>query len=139
MREKIYKYSVISFVIINFITLYLFYDFLTEKPAMLHGIGLFFDFGGLIFISLGLGIFMLLIRFYLYYRKKKNHLKTNFLYVFSLIFSLNILINCTICVYLGLLPLKMELAIIIAVISTISIFMLTDIYKNNFKENRIIN
>jgi hypothetical protein len=103
---------------------------------MFLGLGLFFDFISLIFFSLGLGIILLVIRFYLYFRKKKNYLKTNFFYVFTAIFSLNTLINCIICACLGLLALKMELVLIVLGLSFISVFMLFDIYKNNFKESK---
>ena len=103
MKEKIYNYSVITFVIINFITLYLFYDYFTEKPMMFHGLGLFFNFIRLIILSLGLGIVLLLLRFYFHIRKKKNYLKSNFFYVFSAIFSFNLFINWVICVSMDLI------------------------------------
>ena len=71
-KEKIYKYSMITFVIINFVTLYFLYDYLTEKTGMFQGLGLFFDFVRLIIFSVGLGIFLLICRFYFYIRKKTN-------------------------------------------------------------------
>lgn len=132
MKEKIYKYSVITFVIINFITLYLFYDYFTEKPNMFHGMGLFFNFIRLIILSLGLGIILLLLRLFFHLRKKKNHLKTNFLYVFSGIFSFNIFINWVISIFMELFPLKTELTLIVLGLLIVSIFMLYDIYRNNF-------
>jgi hypothetical protein len=134
MKEKIYKYSVITFVIINFITLYLFYDYFTEKPMMFHGLGLFFNFIRLIILSLGFGIVLLLLRFYFHIRKKKNYLKSNFFYVFSSIFSFNLFINWVICVSMDLIPLKTELALIVLGLITVSIFMLYDIYRNNFQK-----
>lgn len=87
MKEKIYKYSVITFLIINLITLYLFYDYLIEKPTMFYGIWLLINFLHLIVLSLGLGIILLLLRLFFHLSKKKNYLKTNFFYVFSGIFS----------------------------------------------------
>ena len=134
MKEKIYNYSVITFVIINFITLYLFYDYFTEKPMMFHGLGLFFNFIRLIILSLGLGIVLLLLRFYFHIRKKKNYLKSNFFYVFSAIFSFNLFINWVICVSMNLIPFKIELSLIALGLIVASIFMLYDIYRNNFQK-----
>lgn len=136
MKEKIYKYSVITFVIINFITLYLFYDYFTEKPAMFHGLGLFFNFVRLIIISLGLGIILLLLRLYFYLRKKKNYLKTNFFYIFSAIFSFNLFINWVICLVMNLISFDTGFTLFILGIISTSIFMFYDIYQNNFKESK---
>ena len=124
MKEKIYKYSVITFVIINFITLYFFYDYLTEKTGMFQGLGLFFDFARLIVFSVGLGIFLLMCRFYFYIRKKTNYLKTNFIYVFTAFFCLNTLINLIVCFFLGLLAFRIEGLLIAITLLIISIFML---------------
>lgn len=138
MKEKIYKYSLITFVIINFITLYLFYDYFTEKSMMFHGLGLLFNFIRLIIFSLGFSIILLFIRLILHIKKKKNYLKTNFFYVFSAIFSFNIFINWLISIFLELIPLKTELALIVLGLFSTSVFMLFDIYKNNFKTNKNI-
>lgn len=132
MKEKIYKYSVITFLMINLIILYLFYDYLIEKPMILYGIGLLVNFLRLMFLSLGLGIILLLLRLFFHLSKNKNYLKTNFFYVFSGIFSFYILINLLICIYMELLPFNTENVLIALVLMIISVFMLYDIYKNNF-------
>jgi hypothetical protein len=134
MKEQIYKYSLITFVIINSITLYFFYDYLTEKTGMFQGLGLFFDFVSLIEIAFVFGIFLLICRFYFYIRKKPNYLKTNFIYVFTAFFCLNTFINLVICFYLGLLAFKIEGFLTSIILLIISIFMIFDIYKNNFSE-----
>lgn len=134
MKEKIYKYSLVTFVIINFITLYFLYDYLTENTGMFQGLGLFFDFVRLIGFSVGLGIFLLIFRFYFYIRKKTNYLKTNFIYVFTAFFCLNTFINLIICFSLGLLAFKIEGLLTAIILLIISIFMIFDIYKNNFSE-----
>ena len=138
MKEKIYKYSLITFVIINIITLYLFYDYFTEKQSIFHGIGIFFNFIRLIIFSLGLSLILLLVRFYFFIKEKKNYLKTNFFYVFSAIFSFNVFLNWVICICLDLFPLKTELTLIVLGLFSVSIFMLYDIYKYNFSE-KILN
>lgn len=133
MKEKIYKYSVIALVIINFITLYLFYDYLTEEPSMFQGLGLYINFIRIIFTSIGLGIFLLIIRFYLYLTKKKNYLKTNFFYVFTAIFNAYTLLNSLLCVFLDLLHFQIEFILFTIGLFLISVFMIFDIYKNNFR------
>jgi hypothetical protein len=133
MKEKIYKYSTITFVIINFITLYLFYDYFTEKPAMFRGLGILFNFFRLIIFSVGLSAILLLIRLFFHFKKKKNYLKTNFFYIFSAIFGINILFNWLICIYMELIRFDSLLNLIILVLFLISIVMLIDIYKSNFK------
>lgn len=140
MKEKIYKYSVITFIVINFITLYLFYDYFMEKPSMFQGIGIFFNFLRLILLSFGMGIILLLLRLYFYLKKKnkKNYLKTNFFYVFTAIFSFNLFINWVVCVSLQLIQFDTELALIVLGLLMVSIFMLYDIYRNNFQETNSV-
>lgn len=132
MKTKIYKYSVISFVIINFITLYLFYDYFTEKPAMFHGFGILMNFFGLIMFSVGLGAILLLIRLFFYIKKRKNHLKTNFLYVFSAIFGINLFINWLICICMELIEFDAVLNLIILALFIISSVISIDIFRLNF-------
>ena len=134
MKEKIYKYSVITFIVINFITLYLFYDYFTEKPFIFQGLGIFFNFLRLILLSFGMAIFLLSLRLYFYLKEKKNYLKTNFFYVFSAIFGFNLFLNWVICVSLQLIQFDTELALIVLGLLIFSIFMLYDIFRNNFQE-----
>ena len=136
MKEKIYKYSFISFVIINLITMYFFYDYLTGKDGMFRGLGLFFDFARLVFFSVAVGILNLIFRLYYFVRKKPNRLKTNFIYVFTALFCLNTLVNISICFQLSLLAFSIEGLSIAIMLLIISIFMLFDIYKNNFKHQK---
>jgi hypothetical protein len=136
MKEKIYKYSVISFVISNLITLYLFYDYFAEKPMMFHGLGLLLNFIRLIIFSFGFGVILLSFRLFSHIKKKKNYFKTNFFYVFSAIFSFNIFVNYLICIFLELFVLKTELIFIVFGLFVTSIFMIFDICRNNFKGNK---
>ena len=59
MKEKIYKYSFITFVIINLITLYLFYDYFTEKPMLFSGLGIIINFCRLLAFGTGLGFILI--------------------------------------------------------------------------------
>ncbi|MBE9577571.1 hypothetical protein IM755_12710 [Flavobacterium aquaticum] len=133
MKEKIYKYSAFSFVIINFITLYLFYDYFTEKPLMFHGLGIIINFFRLIVFSVGLGLILLLARIFFHLKKRKNYLQTNFLYVFSAIFGINLLINWVICIFMELIRFDFMLNLIILALFLISVIISIDIFKSNFK------
>lgn len=138
MKSKIYKFSAITFIIINFINLYFFYDYFTEKPVFLHGFNLLINFFELTLISLGVSIIILLIRLFCYIKKKDNYFKTNFLYVFLALFSFNILLNWLICFSLKIIDFKSELTFVFLGLFFISTFMLIDIYRNNFKMDIIL-
>lgn len=133
MKEKIYKNSAISFVIINFITLYLFYDYFTENSLMFHGLGIIINFFRLIIFSVGLGVLLLLISLFFHVKKRKNLLKTNFLYVFTAILGINLLINWLICIIIKLIDLDFQLNLIILALFVVLSSILIDIFKSNFK------
>ena len=132
MKEKVYKYSAISLIVINFITLYLFYDYFTENPAMFRGLGILMNFFRLIIFSVGLGIILLGIRLFFHLRKKTNPIKTHFLYIFSAILGANLFINWLICIFMELIKLDSMLNFAIFTLLAISIFSIIDIYKLNF-------
>ena len=134
MKEKIYKYSAISLLLVNFITLYLFYDYFTEKPAMFYGLGILMNFFSLIIIAVGLGITLLMLRLFYKIKRNKNILKCNFVYIFSAIFGLNLFINWVICLFLKLIKLDLTLNLTIFALLIISSIIIIDIYKSNFTE-----
>ena len=134
MKEKIYKYSAISLLLVNFITLYLFYDYFTEKPAMFHGLGILMNFFSLIIIAVGLGITLLMLRLFYKLKRNKNILNCNFVYIFSAIFGLNLFINWVICLFLKLIKLDLTLNLTIFALLIISSIIIIDIYKSNFTE-----
>lgn len=125
MKERIYKNAILSLVIINFWTLYGFFDYFTDE----HG-GMMADFGVLIFYSyslyfaIGIGLITLLLRISIF-RKQPNKLKSNFFYLFAAIFNLNLFIIWIISLVLKVLEIAQEvftLFTILTLIISVSIF-----------------
>ena len=134
MKEQIYKFSTITFVIINIWTLYMFFDYFTEKSTMLHGLGLYFNFIYSLIYACRLGSVLMIVRLFLYLRKKTNPLKSNFFYIFCGIFNLNLFFIWLICISLNILDIDTGLIIFLAIGSLlISSFIIFDIYKSSFK------
>jgi hypothetical protein len=136
MKEKILTYAVISFVLVNIWTLYLFFDYFTEKDQIMHSLGLFLNFIYSAVAAVVLGGLLLLIRLAVHFKKKANPLQANFFYVFCGIFNLNIFIIWLISMSLQLLELgsgRLEVCAFASLL--IAILILSDIYKYNFKGN----
>ncbi|RKS02772.1 MULTISPECIES: hypothetical protein [unclassified Flavobacterium] len=134
MKEKILTYAVISFAIINIWTLYLFFDYFTEKDEIMHSLGLFLNFVYTAVAAVVLGGILLLIRLVYHYQKKANPLQANFLYVLSGLFNLNIFIIWAVSLSLNMLELGSGRLQICAIASLLlGILILLDIYKSSFK------
>lgn len=134
MKEKILTYVAFSFIIINIWTLYLFFDYFTEKDQIMHSLGLFLNF---IYSAVGavvLGGILLLIRLAVHFKKKENPFQANFFYVFCGIFNLNIFIIWIISLSLQIIEIgsgRLEVCAFASLL--IAILILSDIYKYNFK------
>lgn len=72
MKEKILIYTVISFVLLNVWTLYLFFDYYTEKDQIMHSLGLFLNFVYTALAAVILGGFLFGIRLIFTLEKKKT-------------------------------------------------------------------
>ncbi len=137
MKEKIFKYSTLSLVLINFWTLYLFFDYFTEKRGIFEALGLFFQFAGSVVYAVAFSCVLLIIRLVFHLRKKTNPLKTNFFYILCGIFNLNNFIIWSICFVLKILEIgNCYLAIFIVSSFLISCFILVDIYQSNFRSKK---
>lgn len=133
MKEKIYKYLLFSLLLINFWTLYGFFDFYLEPPGIFHGFGLGIFYFNSLFISIGVGILLLVLRLAIYLLKKKNFLKTNFFYILGGTFNINLCLISFISICLEILRPDIDfIPYLIALILTSIIFVI-DIYKSNFK------
>ena len=135
MKKKIYKYLLLSFILINFWTLYGFFNFFLEAPGWFHGFGVGIFYFDTLYVSLGIGFVLILLRLALYFLKKKNFLKTNFIYILTGIFNLNLCL-------IGLISLCLEIFDIdfipfIVALIIISAIINFDIYKSNFKNEAI--
>lgn len=134
MKEKNLTYAVISFVLLYVWTLYLFFDYFTEKDEIMHSLGLFLNFVYTAVVAVVLGGLLLLVRLIYHYQKKANPLQAHFLYVLSGIFNLNIFIIWLLSVKLNILELGSGRLQICAIASLLlSIVILVDIYKSGIK------
>jgi hypothetical protein len=137
MAEKIFKYSTLSFILIIFWTLYLFFDYFTEKQGMFDSWGLLFNFFNSLLFAFGLACILLIIRLIFYIKKKQNVLKSNFLYILSGIFNLNLSIIWLICIILKVIDIgNAFLATFSISLFLIACFIITDIYKSNFSNKK---
>lgn len=134
MKEKILTYAVISFVLLNIWTLYLFFDYFTEKDEIIHSLGLFLNF---VYTAVGavvLGGLLLLIRLIFHFRKKANPLQANFFYILCGIFNLNIFIIWLISLSLKILELGSGRLQVCAFLSLLlSVVIISDVYKSFVK------
>ncbi|WP_297869541.1 hypothetical protein [uncultured Flavobacterium sp.] len=134
MKVKVLTYSIISFVLLNIWTLYLFFDYFTEKEQMFHGLGLFFNFVNSMMYAVGLGCFLLVLRLVMFLKNKSNPLKSNFIYILCGIFNLNIFFVWLICIILKILEIGNGMLASFAFGSLlISGFIISDTYKSCFK------
>ena len=134
MKEKILTYAVISFVLLNIWTLYLFFDYFTEKDQILHSLGLFLNFVYTAVVAVVLGGLLLLIRLIFHFSKKANPLEANFFYILSGIFNANIFIIWLISLSLKILELGSGRLQVCAFFSLLlSVVIISDAYKSFVK------
>lgn len=134
MKAKVLSYAVISLILLNIWTLYMFFDYFNEKETMFHSLGLFFNFVNSLVYALGLGGILLIIRLVFYLKNKTNPLKSNFFYILCAIFNLNFFVIWLICVILKILEINKEALAILAIGSfIISSFIISDVYKSCFR------
>lgn len=135
MKEKIYKYLLFSLLLINFWTLYGFFDFYLEPSGIFHGLGLMIFYFNSLLISIGVGIVLLILRLMIHLLKKENFLKTNFFYILAGAFNINLCLISFISICLEMLGIDFTPYLIALIL--ISIIFVIDIYKSNFKNKRI--
>lgn len=134
MKQKIVNYAVLSLIIINVWTLYLFFDYFIEKDQIMHSLGLFLNFVYSAVAAVVFGGLLLLIRLVVHFTKKRNPFQANFFYVLCGIFNLNIFIIWLISLSLQLIELgsgRLEVCAFMSLL--IAILILSDIYKYHFR------
>lgn len=138
MKEQLYKNCVYSFILINFWTLYGFFDFYlaVQSTSWFHGMGLLMLYFNSIIVILGLGLILLFIRLIFHLMKKKNILKANFIYTFTAIFSLNLVMIGFVCITLDMLTIDSKFVLFLLALIVIASIIVFDIYKSNFKTTR---
>lgn len=102
-KEQLYRNATLSFIIINFWSLYCFFEFFTEQGTVFCGLGVFNTYIMSILFSVAIGTIAITLRLFTFKKEKKNKLKNNLLYIFSGIFNLNIFIIYTITIILNIL------------------------------------
>jgi hypothetical protein len=137
MKEKIYKYFLLSLILINIWTLYGFFDFFLETPGLFHGFGLGVFYFNTLSICIGIGSILILFRLVLYFLKKKNYLKTNFVYVLAGTFNLNICLITIVSLCLEILIFDIDFIPFLVLLIAITVIINFDIYKSNFKHKTI--
>jgi hypothetical protein len=141
MKERYFKYTTLSFVLINIWTTFaIFKYFLIDPgPLALLNIGGFFILN--ILTANGIGILLILLRVSLYIKNKNNHFKNNFFYIFTGIFNLNLLVIWIVTIIYGILILNLDTLPYIIGNLLIATFVFIDIYlykekkKNNNEKN----
>lgn len=132
MKKKVFKYSALSLVVVNFWSMYIFFAYFFED-GMFRGVGLFFNYVYSVFYAVGFGVILLIIRLFFHLKKKTNPLKTNFFYILGGIFNLNLFIAWLISMLLGILGFdEWIVAGFVFGAFLISVFIFIDIYKSVF-------
>lgn len=136
MREKILTHVVISFVLLNIWTLYLFFDYYMEKDGILHSLGLFLNFIYTVMATVAIGGLLLLIRLVFHFRKKPNPLRGSFWYILCGMFSFNIFIIWSASMLLEILEVGSGRLEVFAFASLlISVLIFIDVYRSGFRKD----
>jgi len=134
MREKILTNVVVSFIMLNIWTLYLFFDFFMEKDGIMHSLGLFLNFIYTVIGAVTIGGILLLTRLVFHFQKKPNPLRGSFWYILCGMFNFNIFIIWSASMVLKILEVGSGRLEVFAVVSLlISILIFGDVYKSGFR------
>lgn len=136
MEDKIYKYISASLVLINFWTLYGFFDYYLDPPGVFRGLGLGIFYFNSLFAGVSIGFILIIIRMILYFAKRKNFLKSNFLYILTGVFNINLSLISLICLCLEIFILDLDFILFVGSLILISIIFAFDIYNTNFKRKK---
>jgi len=131
-----YKFTTLSFILINIWTLYGFFDYFSDKDLL----GLFLFYLYSIFSCLILGVSLILLRILYFKKERKNKIRINFFYIFTGIFNAYIFIVWLVCLFLKIFSLDQPLTFYILGNLVISLFILLDIYyiKNLKTTNHVV-
>lgn len=133
MKEKFYKYCLISVVLINIWILVGLFWFYQEEPGEFHGLGLGIYYFYSLFYSLFGGVILLFLRIISLFLKKKRIIETNFLYFFAGIFNFNLFILCIAAILLKMLPIDPAFIPFEVMSLVISVIIFADYYNSNLR------
>jgi len=132
-KELIYRNATLSFIVINFWSLYCFFDYFTDEAAFLRGLGVYFDFFFTTLFCITTGVVLLLLRLLVFKKSKAYKLKNNIVYLFVGIFNLNVFVIWIIIFTLQLIQLKIDLIYFPIGNCVLSGIILSDIFELNTK------
>ena len=132
-KELIYRNATLSFIVINFWSLYCFFDYFTDEAAFLRGLGVYFDFFFTTLFCIATGVVLLLLRLLVFKKSKAYKLKNNIVYLFVGIFNLNVFVIWIIIFTLQLIQLKIDLIYFPIGNCVLSGIILSDIFELNTK------
>lgn len=132
-KELIYRNATLSFIVINFWSLYCFFDYFTDEAAFLRGLGVYFNFYFTTLFCITTGVALLLLRLLVFKKSKGYKLKNNIIYLFVGIFNLNIFVIWIIIFTLHLIQLKIDLIYFPIGNCVLSGIILSDIFELNTK------
>lgn len=139
MKEKILTNALVSFIILNIWSLYLFFDYYLEKDGIMHGLGLFLNFIYTVMFAVAVGGILLLIRLVLHFQKKPYPLKANFLYMLCGMFNFNIFIVWVTSMVLNILEEGSGRLEVFAFGSLlISLIIFIDIYLSGYRSDKAV-
>lgn len=135
-KELTYRNATLSFIVINFWSLYCFFDYFTEEASFLRSLGVYFDFYITTLFCITIGVVLLLLRLLVFKKNNDYKLKNNIIYLFVGIFNTNILVIWLVIYALQLIPLKTDLIYYPIVNSFLAGIILSDIFelKTKIKE-----
>ena len=108
-KEQLYRNATLSFIIINFWSLYCFFVYFTDEASFLRGLGVYIDFFYTTLFCITTGVVLLLLRLLVFKKSKGYKLKNNIVYLFIGIFNLNVFAIWIIIFTLQLIQLKIDL------------------------------
>ena len=132
-KELIYRNATLSFIVINFWSLYCFFDYFTDEAAFFRGLGVYLDFFFTTLFCITTGVVLLLLRLLVLKKSKGYKLKNNIVYLFVGIFNLNIFVIWIIIFTLQLIQLKIELIYFTIGHCVLSGIIISDIFELNTK------
>jgi len=131
MKEKLYRNTILSFVLINIWTLYSFFNFLKGKDGLFgREWDLFIYFGWSLIIGCGAGTILIILRSIIG-KSNKSKIQNNFIYVFAGLFNLNLFTIWLITLILKLINIDWGYIYLFAIFcAIISSYILLDVYKS---------
>lgn len=138
MKEQYFKYTTLSFLLINIWLLFALFYYWIVNPKILDYLdaGIYFYLS--VFIAIGLGVLLILLRVTYARKNKRISIKNNFFYIFLGIFNLNLLIIWTVIIIFKVLPFNRYTIPFLISNLLVATFVFVDIYLYKIKKNNNI-